>query len=51
MKLISNAPIKSTASTSNSVKPAWPRLGLLNLEELVSIDRFGDHPITGEVEA
>lgn len=30
-------------------KPAWPRLGLLNLEEVVSVDTFGNHSITGEV--
>ena len=33
-----------------STKPAWPRLGLLNLEELVSVDRFGNHSMTGEVD-
>lgn len=32
-------------------KPARPRLGLLSLEELVSLDRFGNHSLTGEVEA
>ena len=32
-------------------KPPWPRLGLLNLEDLVSVDRFGNHSMTGEVDA
>ncbi|MCP4785903.1 MAG: nitroreductase family protein [Fuerstiella sp.] len=32
-------------------KPAWPRLGLLNLEELVSIDRFGGDSMSGEIES
>lgn len=31
-------------------KPAWPRLGLLNLEEVVSVDRFGNHSMTGAVD-
>ena len=31
-------------------KPAWSRFGLLNLEELVSVDRFGAHSMTGEVD-
>ncbi len=31
-------------------KPAWERLGLLDLEELASVDRFGQHTITGPVE-
>ena len=31
-------------------KPAWPRLGLLSLDELVSIDRFGNHSLQGEVQ-
>lgn len=29
---------------------ARPRMGLLNLEEVVSIDRFGNHALTGEVD-
>lgn len=32
-------------------KPPWGRLGLLNFEEFASIDFFGQHPITGAVEA
>ncbi len=32
-------------------KPASDRLGLLNLEELVSVDVFGNHSITGEIDA
>ena len=31
-------------------KPAWGRLGLLDLEELASVDRFGQNTITGPVE-
>jgi nitroreductase len=34
-----------------STRPAWPRLGLLDLEEVVSLDRFGNHSVTGPVEA
>ena len=30
-------------------KPARPRLGVLSLEELVSMDTFGNHSITGKV--
>lgn len=32
-------------------KPAWGRLGVLNFEEFVSVDKFGQNSITGEVEA
>ena len=32
-------------------KPPFPRLGLLDLEEVVSVDRFGNHAITGSPEA
>jgi nitroreductase len=32
-------------------KQAWPRLGLLQLEELVSVNQFGNHSVTGDVEA
>ena len=32
-----------------ATKPAWPRLGLLTMDELVSIDRFGNHSLCGEV--
>jgi nitroreductase len=31
-------------------KPAHPRLGLLNLEEVGSVDRFGNAAIKGEIE-
>ena len=31
-------------------KPAWDRLGLLDFEELASVDRFGQNTITGAVE-
>lgn len=31
-------------------KPAHSRLGLLHLEELVSVNRFGNHSMTGEVD-
>ena len=31
-------------------KPAWDRLGLLDFEELSSVDRFGQNTITGAVE-
>ena len=31
-------------------KQAWPRLGLLQLEELVSVNQFGNQSMTGEVE-
>lgn len=32
-------------------KEPQPRLGLLSLEEQVSVDRFGNHSLTGEVDA
>jgi len=32
-----------------ALAPARPRMGLLSLEELVSIDRFGNHPLRGEI--
>jgi nitroreductase len=31
-------------------EPARPRMGLLDLEEVVSIDRFGNNALTGEVD-
>jgi hypothetical protein len=31
-------------------RPARERLGLLDFEELVSVDRFGQNTITGAVE-
>ncbi len=31
-------------------RPAWDRMGLLDLDELVSIDRFGHHTMTGPVQ-
>lgn len=31
-------------------EPARPRMGLLDLEEVLSIDRFGHRPLTGEVD-
>lgn len=33
-----------------ALAPARQRLGLLDLEELVSIDRFGNHELKGEIE-
>jgi nitroreductase len=33
-----------------AVDPARPRMGLLALEEVVSIDRFGNHALKGEVD-
>ncbi|MFT5052527.1 MAG: nitroreductase [Chlamydiales bacterium] len=33
-----------------ATKDAHPRLGLLSLEETVSIDRFGNHAVTGEAD-
>ncbi|MAE63003.1 MAG: reductase DrgA [Phycisphaeraceae bacterium] len=32
------------------VQPARPRMGLLEFEEQVSVDRFGNHAITGSVD-
>jgi nitroreductase len=32
------------------IKPAQARMGLLNFEEVVSIDSFGNHTLTGEVD-
>ena len=32
-----------------STKEPWPRLGLLSLDELISVDRFGNHSLTGDV--
>ena len=32
-------------------KSPWPSLGLLNLEELISVDRFSNHSMMGEVDA
>ena len=31
-------------------EPARPRMGLLDFEEFVSMDRFGNHTLTGEVD-
>ena len=33
-----------------AAKPARPRMGLLSLEEVVSIDSFGNHALKGEVD-
>ncbi len=33
-----------------ALEPARPRMGLLDLEEFVSIDRFGNHPLRGEID-
>jgi len=33
-----------------ALQPARPRMGLLSLEEVVSIDRFGNHALKGEVD-
>ena len=30
---------------------AWPRMGLLDLEEVASIDRLGNHPFQGAIDA
>ena len=30
-------------------EPARPRMGLMNLEEVVSLDRFGDHGLVGDM--
>lgn len=38
-------------AVGKGTQPAWGRMGLLNLEEQVSVDTFGNHSITGEVEA
>jgi len=33
-----------------ALRPANPRMGLRHLEEMVSIDRFGQHTLTGELD-
>jgi len=33
-----------------ALQPAHPRMGLLNFEEVISIDRFGNNAIVGEVD-
>lgn len=33
-----------------ALEPARPRMGLLNFEEVISIDRFGNNSLTGEVD-
>ena len=38
-------------AVGRGIKPAWGRLGLLHLEEQVSVDAFGNHSIIGEVDA
>ncbi len=32
-----------------ALKPARPRMGLLSIEEVVSVNAFGNHPISGEI--
>lgn len=34
-----------------ATKAPWPRLGLLDLEEVVSLERFGNHALKGAVQA
>ena len=38
-------------AVGKGAKPAWGRLGLLSLEEQVSVDTFGNHSIIGEIDA
>lgn len=38
-------------AVGRGTKPAWPRLGLLNLEEVASVDRYGNSEISGEIES
>jgi nitroreductase len=33
-----------------ALEPARPRMGLLDLDEVVSIDRYGNHALSGEVD-
>ena len=33
-----------------ALNPARPRMGLLSFEEAVSMDRFGNHALQGEVD-
>ncbi|MFT7485735.1 MAG: nitroreductase [Candidatus Paceibacteria bacterium] len=37
-------------TVGKGIKPAQGRMGLLNLEEVVSIDRFGNHTLRGELD-
>ncbi len=32
-----------------ALKPARPRMGLLSIEEVVSVNQFGNHPIQGKI--
>ena len=32
-------------------REAWPRMGLLDLDEIASVDRLGNHAIHGEIDA
>ena len=37
-------------TVGKGIKPAQDRMGLLNLEEVVSMNKFGNHSLTGEVD-
>ncbi|MFQ5506700.1 MAG: nitroreductase family protein [Planctomycetota bacterium] len=49
LSLPENHPPLLMVVVGKAVKPARPRMGLLTLEEVVSLDRFGNHTMTGEV--
>lgn len=44
-----NHPPLMMVTIGKPLQPARPRMGLLDLEEFVSIDRFGEHSLTGEI--
>lgn len=43
-------PALMIVTVGKAIKPARARMGLLDLEEVVSIDRFGNNTLTGEID-
>ncbi|HHI78717.1 MAG TPA: nitroreductase family protein [Planctomycetes bacterium] len=44
-----NHPPLLMLTIGKALKPARPRMGLLSIQEVVSVNKFGNHPITGEL--
>lgn len=50
LELPADHPPMLMITLGKALEPARPRMGLLDFEEFVSMDRFGNHTLTGEVD-
>ncbi len=50
MELPEDCPPLLMLPIGKALRPANPRMGLRRLEEMVSVDRFGNHAISGEID-